>query len=153
METLEGLLAEHEFFRGLGPEDVALFTECASNVRFEAGDYIFREGQPADRFYAVRHGRVALEVYVPGRGGVAIQTVGPGEVLGWSWLFPPYQWHFDARALELTRALAFDGTCIRTKCETDHRLGYELMKRLALVFTQRLEASRLQLLDVYGRTA
>ena len=151
METLESLLAEHEFFRGLTPEDVALFTECASNVRFETGAYIFREGQPADQFFAVRHGRVALEVYVPGRGGVAIQTVGPGEVLGWSWLLPPYRWHFDARALEQTRALAFDATCIRDKCETDHRLGYELMKRLAHVFTQRLEASRLQLLDIYGR--
>jgi CRP-like cAMP-binding protein len=82
---------------------------------------------------------------------VTIQTVGPGELLGWSWLMPPYRWHFDARALEQTRALSFDGTCIRNKCETDHRLGYELMKRLAYVFTQRLEASRLQLLDVYGR--
>jgi len=151
METLEGLLAEHEFFRGLNAADITLFTECASNVRFEPGEYVFREGQPADRFYAVRHGRVALEVYVPGRGGVTIQTVGPGEVLGWSWLLPPYRWHFDARALEQTRALSFDGTCIRNKCETDHRLGYELMKRLAYVFTQRLEASRLQLLDVYGR--
>jgi len=151
METLEGLLAEHEFFRGLNADDITLFTECASNVRFEAGEYVFREGQPADQFYAVRNGRVALEVYVPGRGGVTIQTVGPGDVLGWSWLLPPYRWQFDARAVEQTRALSFDGKCIRNKCETDPRLGYELMKRLAHVFTQRLEATRLQLLDVYGR--
>lgn len=151
MEGLEGLLAEHEFFKDLPPDYVQLFTECASNVRFEAGAYLFREGEEATRFYAVRHGRVALEVYVPGRGGVTIQTVGPGEVIGWSWLFPPYRWHFDARALDLTRALAFDAVCIRNKCEADHSLGYALMKRLAQVFTQRLEASRLQLLDIYGR--
>lgn len=153
METLEPLLAEHEFFRGLPPEAIRLFTQCASNVRFDAGQYLFREGGDADRFYAVRHGRVAVEVHVPGRGGVTIQTVGPGEVLGWSWLFPPYRWHFDARAMEPTRALAFDAVCIRQKCEADHDLGYELMKRLAQVVTERLEASRLQLLDVYGRAS
>ncbi|HEU5298950.1 MAG TPA: cyclic nucleotide-binding domain-containing protein [bacterium] len=151
METLEPLLAEHGFFRGLSPEAIRLFTGCAANVRIEAGEYLFREGADADRFYAIRHGQVALEVYVPGRGAVTIQTVGPGEVLGWSWLFPPYRWHFDARVTEATRALSFDAVCIRQKCETDHSLGYELMKRLARVFTERLEAARLQILDVYGR--
>ncbi len=153
METLEPLLAEHEFFKDLRPDYVHLFTECAANVRFDAGEYLFHEGEDANRFYAVRHGRVALEVHIPGRGGATIQTVGPGEVIGWSWLFPPYRWHFDARALDLTRALAFDAVCIRTKCEADHSLGYELMKRLARVFTQRLEASRLQLMDIYGRAS
>ncbi len=99
------------------------------------------------------------EVYIVGSdlSGKAVavladynQTVAEGDVLGWSWLFPPYRWVFDAQALELTRALVFDGTCLRGKCEDDHNLGYELMKRFAHVVVQRLQATRLQLLDVYG---
>jgi len=150
MQTLEPVLAEHPFFQGLAPEYLRVLVGCASNVRFEAGQQIFREGEEANEFYLIRHGKVALEVYVPGRGSITIQTLGVGEILGWSWLVPPYQWRFDARAVELTRAIALDGKCLRTKCEDDPRLGFALLKRFAHVMTERLQATRLQLLDVYG---
>jgi CRP/FNR family transcriptional regulator, cyclic AMP receptor protein len=150
METLEPLLAEHPFFKGLEPGYVGLIVGCASNVRFNPGEFLFREGEEASRFYILRSGKVAVEAFAPQRGAITVQTVGDGEILGWSWLIPPYCWHFDARALELTRAIALDGKCLRAKCEEDHGLGYEFLKRFSHIVAQRLEATRLQLLDVYG---
>jgi CRP/FNR family cyclic AMP-dependent transcriptional regulator len=153
MQTLESFLAEHPFFSGLEARYIQLIVGCASNVRFHAGEYIYREGEAAHQFYLIRHGKVALEIFAPGRGPLTIQTLGPGEVLGWSWLVPPYQKQFDARAVELTRALAFDGACIRAKCEEDPKLGYELLKRFAQIMGERLQATRLQLLDLYGNVS
>lgn len=150
METLEPLLAQHPFFKDLAPHYVHLVLGCAANTRFNAGDFLFREGEAANQFYLIRHGKVALQVFVPHRGPLTIETITAGEVLGWSWLFPPYRWHFDAQALELTRVVTFDGQCLRGKCDDDHDLGYELMQRFAQVMSQRLQATRLQLLDVYG---
>ncbi|NOT57572.1 MAG: cyclic nucleotide-binding domain-containing protein [Deltaproteobacteria bacterium] len=150
METLEPILAAHPFFRDLDPRHLQLIVSCAANVRFEAGQFIFREGEDANHFYLLRHGTVSVEVFVPQRGALTIQTLREGDVLGWSWLLPPYRWHFDARAVSLTRALALDGKCLRAKCEDDHDLGYELFKRFARLMTERLQATRLQLLDVYG---
>lgn len=150
MQTLEPIIAEHPFFKALDPKHLAVITGCAKNVRFKAGAVIFREEEAADLFYLIREGNVALEASIPGHGPVLLQTVGASEVLGWSWLFPPYRWHLTARTLEPTRALAFDGKCLRNKCDEDHNLGYELMKRFAGIMLQRLQATRLQLLDVYG---
>ena len=150
METLERLLAEHDLFRGLDDRYVTLLTGCAANVRFDDGAFLLREGEPADRFFVLREGRVALEIRAPGRGPIVIQTLGHDDVLGYSWLFPPFRWRFDARAIEPTRALALDGQCLRGKCDEDPVLGYELMKRFAGIALQRLQATRLQLLDVYG---
>jgi CRP-like cAMP-binding protein len=153
VETLEGILRTHAFLRGLDERHLPFLTGCAKNVRFEPDAFLFREDEEADASYLIRSGRVALEISVPGREIVQLETVGAGEVLGWSWLFPPYRWHFDARALEETRAVALDGRCLREKCETDHRLGYELVKRFLYQLHQRLERARLQLLDVYRPTA
>lgn len=150
METLERILAEHPFFNGLKTHYLQLIVGCASNVRFNAGEFIFHEGGEANEFYLIRHGKVALEIFVPDRGPLTIQTMGEGEILGFSWLIPPHRWRFDARALELTRAIALDGKCLRTKCEEDQGLGYQLMKRFAHIVEQRLQATRLQLLDLYG---
>lgn len=150
MQTLEPILAEHPFFKNLDPKILKVLTGCATNVVFKPGDFIFREEGDAQEFYLIRKGQVALEIYAPGRGAVTIQTLHDGNVLGWSWLVPPYQWHFDARAVEETRAIALNGRCLRTKCEECHELGYELMKRFAFVVTQRIEALTLQLLDIYG---
>jgi CRP-like cAMP-binding protein len=150
METLERILAEHPFFKGLETPYLQLVVGCASNVRFDAGEFIFREGEEANEFYLIRKGKVALEIFAPDRGSITIQTIGEGEILGFSWLIPPYRWIFDARALELTLAIALDGKCLRTKCEEDHDLGYEFLKRFAYVIGQRLQAKRLQLLDLYG---
>ena len=150
METIDELLTRHPFFKGLKEEYLALIAGCAQNVHFDAGEYLLREGETADRFFAIRGGSVTIETYVPSRGAVTLQTVAEGEILGWSWLFPPYQWQFDARAQESVRATSFDGACLRKKCDADPALGYELMKRLAHLVSNRLEATRRQLLDVYG---
>lgn len=150
MRDLADILAGHPFFRGLPSDDVQLIAGCGSNVHYAENDVIFREGDPADHFYLLRHGRVALEIASPDRGPLMVLTLGAGDVLGWSWLVPPYRMSCDARALELVRATEFDGACIRRKCEEDPRLGYELLKRFAMVFGQRLRAARLQVLDVYG---
>jgi CRP/FNR family transcriptional regulator, cyclic AMP receptor protein len=148
--SLESVLADVPFLDGLGADAIALLAGCAGNVHFAAGQNLFREGDPADTFYIVRHGSVALETFVPTRGPVMIETVDAGEVIGWSWLFAPYRWHFDARALTVVRATGFDGTCLRQKCEDDPRLGYDLMGRFAQVLIERLQWTRLRLLDVYG---
>jgi CRP/FNR family transcriptional regulator, cyclic AMP receptor protein len=150
MEGLERIVKEHPFFGGMQEPFCKLVCGCAKNVRFEAGQYLFREGDPADEFYLLRHGRVALQVTAPGRGAVTFQTVGEGEIVGVSWLVPPYRWTNDAKAIDLTRAIAMDATCLRQKCESDHDLGYEMMKRFMPILIQRLQATRLQILDVYG---
>ena len=152
MQTLEPILSEHPFLRGLDQPVLALLVGCASNVRFDTGQFLFREGQEADAFYIIREGRVSLEIHVPDRGPVMLSTVSAGGIVGWSWVFPPYRWHSDARALEPARAIALDGACLRRKCEETPSLGYELMKRFARVLDESLQASRLQLLDIYGHT-
>ncbi len=149
MESLEPLLAEHPFLKGLDSRYTQIITGCASNVRFDTGQIIFREGEEANQFYIIRQGKVALQIYTPGRGSIIIDTLTEGEVLGWSWLIPPYQWRFDAVASELTRAIALDGKCLRNKCEADHDLGYELLKRFSSIVDQRLESTRIRLLDIY----
>jgi len=153
IESLERILAAHPFFQGMEEPYRELFVDCASNVRFEAGQVIFREGEEANQFYVIRHGRVAVEISTPERGPVIIQSLGEGDVLGWSWMMPPYRWHFDARAVELTRAIALDGRCLRERSESDHDLGFQLMKRAAHIMEERFQATRLQLLDVYGHAA
>jgi CRP/FNR family transcriptional regulator, cyclic AMP receptor protein len=153
VQTLEPILAGIPLFQGMKPGHLALIAGCAANVRLVAGECIGRAGEPADQFWIVREGRVALEIRAPGRGTVTIHSVGVDEVLGWSWLLPPHLWHFDARALTSVRALRFDGRCLRGKFDSDHELGYELMKRFAQVIVQRLETTGMQLLDVYGDNA
>jgi CRP-like cAMP-binding protein len=150
VETLEPILAEHPFFSGLDRKYLQLVVGCAANVRFERGAYLFRDGEEANQFYIIREGRVALQIFVPGSGPLTIDTYSKGEVLGWSWLLPPYHWHYDAPATEPVRAIALDGKCLRGKCQDDHDLGYELVKRFADLIEKRLHATRLQLLDLYG---
>jgi CRP/FNR family cyclic AMP-dependent transcriptional regulator len=150
---IETLLADVPLFEGLPEAALGLITGCGSNVHFAEGDLLFREGDPADTFLVIRQGSVALETFVPARGPVTIETIEAGDVVGWSWLFPPYRWHFDARALLDVRATAFDGACLRGKCDADPSLGYDLMSRFAQVMIERLQWTRLRLLDVYGYAA
>jgi CRP-like cAMP-binding protein len=150
METLERIIAQHPFFSGLESYYMGLLVGCASNVRFESGSYIFREGGVANEFYLIRTGKVALEICGAQTKTLIVSTLGEGEILGWSWLLPPYHWRFHAHAVENTGAIALDGKCLRNKCEQNHDLGYELLKRFAQIVDRRLEATRLQLLDVYG---
>jgi CRP/FNR family cyclic AMP-dependent transcriptional regulator len=150
MLTIADAVAGCALFDGLSPRHLRLVTGCGRFQRFPAGATILREGGPADRFYLLRQGSVALEVASPERGPIVVQTLGSGDTLGWSWLFPPYRWHLDALAREPVAAITFDAACLRAKCEEDHELGYRLMGRFADLMLQRLMATRLQLLDVYA---
>ena len=150
METLERIIAEHPFFEGLESYYTELLTGCASNVRFAAGTYIFKEGEEANQFYLIRHGKVALEMFTPYSRPLTVETLEQGDVLGWSWLVPPYIWNFHARAIQETRAIALDGKCLRAKCAQDHDLGYEVLTRFSQLMVRRLHATRFQLLDVYA---
>lgn len=151
MEGLERILAEHPFFAGMEAGHLRLVLGCARNCRFEEGRYLLREGALANEFFLIRHGRVALEIAGPGQKPIVFETLGEGEIVGTSWLVPPYRWLFDVRAMELTRAIGIDAACLRAKCEVDHHLGYEMMKRFLPILTRRLHATRLQILDVYGK--
>jgi CRP/FNR family transcriptional regulator, cyclic AMP receptor protein len=150
METIKDLLESHPFFTGLSPDVLELIAGCASNVHFDAGCRIFEQGEPASLFYVIRSGRVALEVHSPAKGPLIIDTMEGGEVLGWSWLIPPYQYFASARAVSPVRATALDGACLRGKCEDDTDLGYQLLKRVTTVMYQRLQSTRIRLLDLYG---
>jgi CRP-like cAMP-binding protein len=147
---LDEILAQVPFFEGMGEDELALIAGCARNVHFDAGETIFRQGDAADNFFVVRHGTVAVGNFVPPRGDLVIETLEAGDLLGWSWLFPPYRTHFDARALSVVRATQFDGACLRDKCAADPAFGYDLMSRFAQVLIERLQWTRLRLLDIYG---
>ena len=127
-----------------------LIAGCARNEHFKAGTMLLHEGDPAERFYLVRHGVIALEIHAPA-GPLMISTFTDGEVVGWSWLFAPYRWQMDGRVVEECSVVTFDGACLRGKCEADHELGYQLMSRFAALVLDRLQTTRLQLLDLYGR--
>ena len=147
VKPLESVIAEHPFVRGFKPEHVRLLADSAMRMRYEAGELIFREADPANRFYLLEQGRVSLESRRKDEAPVPVQIIGPGDVLGWSWLFPPYYWHFDARALDPTTAIFFYGTRLREQCEQDHDFGFEMMKRMTEVVIHRLHAARKQLLS------
>jgi CRP/FNR family transcriptional regulator, cyclic AMP receptor protein len=152
-EDLADLVAHHPLLAGLPGDTVSHVAGCARNVAVGAGDLLIVEGEPADTLYLVRRGRVTLEVRAPGRRPIVVETLGPGSPVGWSWLFPPYRWQFDARATEPVGALAVDAVCLRSKAEADPVFGYELMKRFASVMLDRLQAARIRLLDLYGVAA
>ena len=153
MQTIDQLIAQAPVFMGLEPAQLELIAGCAGNEHVNAGALLLREGDPANRFFLIRRGSVALEVHAPGRGALTIETLGAGEAVGWSWLFAPYRWQLDARAVEPSELIGFDGACLRGKCDADHELGYELMRRFAAIMIDRLQATRLQLLDVYGNAS
>ena len=150
---LDTIISQHEFFSGLDPAFSELVAGCAKNVRFETDSYLFHQGDEATEFYLIRHGRVGLEIKAPGRAPMRFLTAGEGDIVGISWLIPPYTWNYDAKALDLVRAVSLDATCLRGKCETDNSLGYELMKRFVPALADRLHSTRLQLLDLYGKPA
>jgi CRP/FNR family cyclic AMP-dependent transcriptional regulator len=148
-ENLTDILRQHPFLAGLSESHMQVLVGCASNVRFAEGAPVIHEGEIANKFYLVRTGRIALETDVNARGKIRIQTVGPGDVLGWSWLISPFRWHFNALAVAEVRAVALDGECLRKKCEQDRDFGYEMLSRFSRVMERRLEATRMQLLDLY----
>ena len=137
METLERIIAEHSFFAGLDQAFLNLVVGCASNVRFEPGTCIFKEGGEANAFYLIGKGKVALEIVARPHKPIFVDTFDAGDILGRSWLLPPFQWKFNAHARTALRAIAMDGKCLRTKCEENHDLGYEVLKRFSHIIERR----------------
>jgi CRP-like cAMP-binding protein len=145
-------VALHPFLAGMNRRQLTLLTDCAMAVQFKKGQVIFHEGELANRFYLIETGKVILES--SGRSGdpVVIDTIGAGDLLGWSWLFPPHTWNFTARAVEATTAIFFYGTILREYCEEDHSLGYKLLKRMSLVMNRRMQAARNKMLTIHDRS-
>jgi CRP-like cAMP-binding protein len=146
------IIQEHAFFSGMPAYQLQLIIKYASPMQFEAGEIVFRSGTEADRFYLVGPGKILMEMLSPGQGCAPIQIIGEGEVLGWSWLFPPYRWPFDARTLTKTQTVSVNGLYLRNICASDHELGYELTRRFACLIAQRLQAQLLALHNSYTAT-
>ena len=149
-EFFEKVLRETSIFKDMDGPQIATLAGCAKNVAFRAEDRIFRQGEQADSFLVLREGHVAIDMDSVDQGAITVQTLDAGDVLGWSWLFPPYEWNYGARAVLDTRAVALDAKCLRGKCDSDPALGYELMKRFSSIMLERLQSTRIQLMDIYG---
>jgi len=146
-ETMKSML-EHPFFKDFQTTHVELLSNCASITEFNAGGYLFRDGETADRLYLIQTGKIAIELEMAGRDPLLIMTVGAGGVVGWSWILQPNRWHFSTRVMENTSAIILDAKCIMVKCREDYQLGYELMWRSAQLIGERLQATRAQLLSL-----
>ena len=147
MKTNPSILAAQPFLKGMSERQLKLLADYSMLAEFKAGERIFNEGDIANRFYLILEGHVELESSVYVDQAIHIQTLGVGDVLGWSWLFPPYYWHFDARAVTAAKAIFFYMTHLRELCEENHDLGYELMKRVSGIVIKRLQATRCELIE------
>ncbi len=148
IEGLGPILAQHPFFADMDQGPLDIITGCCANEVYKAGEFLYRQGQPADKFYLVRDGMINLEIYVPGRPPISVETVEAGEIIGWSWLIPPYQWSNDARAIDSVRVISLDGACLRRKMEADRALGYEVYKRFVPIMAKRLLTTRLRIVEL-----
>lgn len=148
IRTIAHRLAELPFFEDMSTAYLEFISGCASHVRFREGELVLKQGRAADRFYLIRSGRISLELQGAGHA-LKIMTVGDGDMLGWSWLVPPYTWHYDGRALTDVALIGFDATCVRRKCDDDPAFGYEMFRRFTQLIVDRLMATRIQLVDVY----
>lgn len=152
-ETMATRVALHPFLAGMHRGQIVLLADCAVSVRFRSGEIILREGDYADRVYLIETGKVILESGKSHGEPVVVDTIGAGDLLGWSWMFPPYAWQFTARAVEPTHAIFFAGPVLREYCERDPSLGYELLKRLTAVMNRRMQNARRKMLDVHAGKA
>ncbi|MHA1157990.1 MAG: Crp/Fnr family transcriptional regulator [Alphaproteobacteria bacterium] len=147
---IAALLGEHPLFAGFDEETMTFLAGCATNHHFPVDKFLFRADQPADQFYLVRSGDVVLELDMTGRKRLVVQSIHSGEVVGASWMLPPYRWRFDARAVDDVRAIGIDATCLRDKCDGNPELGYQIFKRFLPIVADRLLAARVQLVDLYA---
>jgi CRP-like cAMP-binding protein len=149
-KDLKTIIGEHPFMAGF---PAAFLEGMAAHARLDicnADEYLFKSGKEADCCYLIREGLIAIELHHPAHGAMTVQTVDTGHVMGWSWLVEPYKWSFDARAVNLTRGICIDASWLRENCEKDHEFGYQIMNRFMPVLADRIEAARVQLLDLYG---
>ena len=150
MKDIAQQLKDHPFFESLAPDILAFIAGCGCNAVYRPDELLAREGDPADEFFVIRKGRVALETHSSECGTLRFETLDAGDLLGWSFLVPPYRWPVSARAMQTVHTIRMDGACVRKKCREDTALGYELMTRFAVLIARRLDATRLQLFDLYG---
>lgn len=154
---MSGRIAEsiglYTFFKGMPPPMIDALAAETTESSFEPREILVREGDPAGEFFLIRDGKVAIEIFTPDRGPITIQTLGAGEILGWSWLVEPHRWHFDAQAIEKTEVTIFNAETVRSACAADAALGFELMSRFVPLIVDRLQATRMQLLDLYRAPA
>ena len=150
MDEIREILSNHLFFKGLSHDQLTTIAEHSRRLNFATGDFLMREDEPGNCFFMILYGQVAVEVFSPERGPIIVSTLGEGDILGYCWLIPPYQCRFDVRAVELTRTICVDGVQLRVICEENHEIGYELLKRTSQMMSKLLEATRVQVLDVYG---
>ncbi len=153
VHTSEPIFAHHPFFAGLDGQHWSALSACARPARFAESEFLIHEGEVADLFYLILSGDIALTSDIPGRGQVIVQTLDGGDILGWSWLFAPYRWHLSAKALTETSAVTFYAGCLRNYMEKNPEVGYRFMRQFAQIAVDRLQASRLQLLDIYQMPA
>ncbi len=152
IKRIRDLIAEHPFFAGMEPRYLDLIAGCGELAHFRAGEFLMKEGEDAARFFLIRKGAVAIETFCPVKGALTVARAGEGDVVGFSWLFPPYRVTFDAHALTAVDTIALYGACFRGNADKDHELGYELITRFSRLLLEQLSATRRQLLDVYGGT-
>ena len=150
IEVSAAALAAHPFLRGMSPDQLSVLAGAARDVTFPAKHRLFDDGGNATRFWLIQSGHVSLDLHVPGEGSVVIETVGMGELLGWSWLFPPYRWAFGAVTATAVEAFEFDAATVRERCAADPELGYEFNQRVARVLAKRLQATRIRLIARSG---
>ena len=147
IEVTAAALAAHPMLRGMSTDHLAMLAGSASDVAFPAGHRLFEEGGNASHFWLLQSGSVALDLHVPGQGRVRIDTVGLGELLGWSWRFPPYRWAFGAVAASPVEAFEFDAQAVRASCASEPELGHVVTERLARVLAKRLQSTRVRLIS------
>jgi CRP/FNR family cyclic AMP-dependent transcriptional regulator len=153
IEVTAEALAGHPFLHGMPRDHLAVLAGTARDVTFPSGHRLFEDGGGASRFWLIQSGHVALDLHVPGQGRMKIDTIGMGELLGWSWLFPPYRWAFGAVAASRVEAFEFDGRAVRTCCQDEPGLGYDLTQRLTRVLAKRLQATRVRLVTASSLSA
>ena len=149
IKSIKEVISNQPFFKGLDDQYLQLFAGCASNKRFIEGEFLLKENQPSTQFFIIKEGKVVIELFSGNKGTIRIQTLSDGDLVGWTWLFPPYKNQFDAMALTPTKVIAFEGNCLQKKCKDDYKFGYEMLSRVTAVIIERLRNTRLQLIDIY----
>ncbi len=149
-QSIKDYLSSHAFFSGLDDDFLQFVSDSATEQRISKGDVLFRQGERADKFYLLRNGRISMQIPALVGPTLEIQNLGENQILGWSWLIPPFRWHFLARAQEETDLLEFDGSAILARCEEDPKFGYELFKRFTALMSERLDVARQKMMDQWN---
>ena len=149
-QSVADFLSRHPFFTGLDDQYIEFLTDSAVETQIGEGGILFRQGTPADKFYLLKSGKVSVQVPALVGPVLEIQRIGENQILGWSWLIPPYRWNFQARVEEDASLLEFDGRAVLARCEEDPRFGFEMLKRFAALMSERLEAARQKMMDEWN---